>query len=137
MAASEHRLLFAPTLDAVKVAESELHTLLEARRLQAPDRFNIELVFEELAVNIVRHGRAVKDVVVTIAFSEHETVLTFDDDGQPFDPREHPDPASPSSLDEAQVGGLGVMLVKKVATRLLYERTATQWNHVTAAIAHR
>ncbi len=29
------------------------------------------------------------------------------------------------------------MLVKKVATRLLYKRTDTQRNHVTAVIAHR
>ena len=62
-------------------------------------------------------------------------VLTFDDDGPPFDPLERPLPAAAKSLEEAQLGGLRLLLVRKASPRLHYERTVDRKNRLTVAIA--
>ena len=54
--------------------------------MNADPRFKVELAFEEVAANIVRHGHPTEDVEVAIRFDDDEIVLTFEDDGAPFDP---------------------------------------------------
>ena len=62
-------------------------------------------------------------------------VLTFEDDGRAFNPLEQPAPPKPTSLEAAELGGLGLVMVRKAASRLDYERTADQKNRLTVSIA--
>ena len=48
--------------------------------------------------------------------------LTVRDDGQPFNPLQAPDHQQPASLDEAQIGGLGIHLMRRLLTRWEYRR---------------
>jgi anti-sigma regulatory factor (Ser/Thr protein kinase) len=137
MPASRHVLRFSGTFAGFEEAANALQRLLEGTQLRASTRFNVELAFEEIGSNIVRHGSPTGDVQVAIAFDDDEVVLTFEDDGAPFDPGSHPAPLKPSSLDDAPIGGLGVMLVKRFSTRMEYERTAHDRNRLTLAIAAR
>jgi signal transduction histidine kinase len=82
-------------------ASNALHRLLDTKHLAAGPRYHVELVFEEIASNIVRHAFPTGDVEVTIAFDD-EIVLTFEDDGVPFDPRKQRAPAMPESIEEAR-----------------------------------
>jgi anti-sigma regulatory factor (Ser/Thr protein kinase) len=130
----EYAIRFRGTLAGFAKATAELHQLLDQQALADAARFNVQLAFEEIGVNIVRHGRPTADVELRVAFAPQEVVLTFEDDGIPFDPIQRADPVLPSSLDEAQVGGLGVMLTKQLASRMHYERTAEAHNRLTLAI---
>jgi serine/threonine-protein kinase RsbW len=125
---------FPSTLAGYEDAAAALRRLLDAHALSTSARFNVELAFEEIAINIIQHGGA-RDIEVAVAIEPHEAVLTFEDDGIPFDPLEQPSPELPSSIEEAQVGGLGLMLVRKMAARMTYERTARGRNRLTVAIA--
>ena len=49
-------------------------------------------------------------------------VISISDYGIPFDPLEHVDPLRPSSIDEIGVGGLGIMMVKRMTDDLAYIR---------------
>ncbi len=133
----QHVLRFPGTSAGFEAAASELRGLLDTQRLDAEPRHHVELAFEEIATNIIRHASSSEDIEVTIAFREDEIVLTFEDNGVPFDPRERPDPASPASLDEAGFGGLGLMIVRKISTRLSYARTPQRRNNLTVAISAR
>ena len=137
MSTQQHVLQFPGTSAGFEDAADELRTLLDVRRLAGTPRHNVELAFEEIATNIVRHGSASDDIEVTIAFGDDEIVLTFDDNGAPFDPRDNPDSAVPGSLDDAPLGGLGLVLVRKISTRLAYARTPERRNNLTVAIAAR
>jgi len=137
MPSDQHVLRFPGTRAGFENAAAALRGVLDARGLSDGPRYNVELAFEEVATNIIRHGSPHGDVEVVIAFSEHEIVLTFDDDGAAFDPREHPAPAVPASIDEAAPGGLGLVLVRKVTSRMTYERTSQHRNHLTLAISAR
>jgi serine/threonine-protein kinase RsbW len=110
---------------------------LDAVRLDAATRYNAELVFEEIVANIVGHGAPDKhtlEVRFTLEACPDSLILTFDDNGVPFDPRGRPDPPPQKSLDEARVGGFGLMLVRHAASSLDYLRTADGRNRLTVRL---
>ena len=137
MPTNQDVLRFPATNDGFEEAARALRALIDARRLDGEPRYHVELAFEEIATNIIRHGSSKEDIEVTIDFGEDEIVLTFEDSGVPFDPRELPGPVPPAALDEAPLGGLGLVLVRKISTRLSYERTPQCRNNLTIAIPTR
>jgi anti-sigma regulatory factor (Ser/Thr protein kinase) len=136
MAPRESVLRFPPTLAGFEQAAARLNTLL-GRDIAERARYNVELAFEEVVTNVVRHGGATGEIEAVIRFADDEIVLTVQDDGVPFDPRERPNRVIPSSLDEAPVGGLGLVLLKNIVTRMTYERTSQQRNVLTLTIRAR
>jgi anti-sigma regulatory factor (Ser/Thr protein kinase) len=127
-------LRFPATLAGFEQGAGNLRALLDAQSLGGVPRYNAELAFEEVVTNIVRHGSPDGDIEVTVVSGEHEIVLTFEDNGVPFDPGGRPDPVVPASIDEAPLGGLGVLLLKKISTRMSYTRTPQCRNQLTLAI---
>ena len=116
-----------------------LRQRLDAQELGAAARYNVELVFEEIVANIVNYGavpgRALQ-VRVTLQSLATLIVLTFEDNGITFDPCQHTEvPMPANSLEEAQLGGLGLMLVRRAASTLHYERTADGANRLTVTVA--
>ncbi|HKF98262.1 MAG TPA: ATP-binding protein [Steroidobacteraceae bacterium] len=99
---------------------------LNAQRLHGAARYNAELVFEEITANIIGHGAPdgrELEVCVTLETFDDSIVLTFEDNGVSFDPRKLHDPPPQKSLDEARIGGYGVMLVRHAASSIDYLRT--------------
>ena len=96
------------------------------------------LVFEEIVTNIIRYGHDdKKEHTIDVSFtrSDGELTLIFDDDGRPFDPRSTPNPNLRQSLADAPIGGRGLLLVRKSAKRLDYERTQSGRNRLAVVIA--
>ena len=137
MPTHQHVLRFCATIAGLEEAAGALRSVLDEQQVNADPRFKVELAFEEVVANIIKHGRPTEDVEVAIRFDDDEIVLTFEDDGVPFDPLSRPDPVAPSSIDEAVVGGLGLVLVKNMTTRLDYERTPRHRNLLTLALPAR
>ena len=54
---TEHVLRFAPTAEGFDDAVTQLRAILDARRFHGRHRHDIEIVFDEVATNIVHHGR--------------------------------------------------------------------------------
>ena len=87
----------------------------------------LELVIEEIFVNIASYayhpdkGRAT--FCVDFEDDPEAVILTFIDSGKPYNPLEKPDPDITLDLDERQIGGLGIFLVKKNVDEIFYERT--------------
>jgi anti-sigma regulatory factor (Ser/Thr protein kinase) len=117
-------------------AFARLQEALDAARLDGALRFHAELVFEELVANIINHGAVdgrEPDVCVSFEARRDSIVLTFDDDGVPFDPRKRP-ASVPAALDETRIGGFGLVLVRHAARSLDYLRTASGRNRVTVTL---
>ena len=129
---SHHVLTFSPTLAAFERAADDLRRALDDSRITDRLRYNVELIFEEIATNIIRHSRASEEseIVASIELGDSVCVVTFEDSGMPFDPSRGPNPEAPTSIDGARVGGLGLVLVRKACTRVDYERTAQQRNRL-------
>ena len=113
---------------------------LDAVRLDGATRYNAELVFEEVVANVVGHGAPdghALEVRFTLEICADSIILTFDDNGVPFDPRGRADPPPQKSLDEARIGGYGLMLVRHAASSLDYLRTAEGNNRLIVRLPRR
>ena len=130
-------LTVAATRAGFERGADEFRTVLDACGVTGSARYNSELVFEEVVLNTIRHGYhdngAGRAIEISIQGRPDSIVLTFEDDAPPFDPRERPAPVLPKSLDTAREGGLGLLLVRKLARDVQYERTSDH-NRLTVTI---
>jgi anti-sigma regulatory factor (Ser/Thr protein kinase) len=94
-----------------------------------PDRVrrSIKLVFDELLNNIIRYAftdddGGVHDLEVRVESTSAEISITISDDGRPFDPfaLEAPDTSLP--IEEREIGGLGIHLVRQLMDEVSYVR---------------
>ena len=130
---TQHPLRFPGTTAGFRDAVAALRLILDGRELHPRLRHDIELVFDEVVTNIVNHGRPAGDVDVAIRFGE-DTTLVFEDDGVAFDPRAQPAPAPAARREDLRIGGLGIVIVRELSSRLDYERTPEGRNRLTIAI---
>ena len=75
------------------------------------------MAFEQFGHIHVERERAVVDE------REGKILLTFMDDGTPYNPLSHEDPDTAMPAEKRPIGGLGIMLVKKMASAVSYHRT--------------
>jgi len=127
-------LRFPASIPEFEAASERVRAVLDAGGVTGQPGHDVQLVFEEIVANIIRHGATTEDVRVSLSLGDREVVLTFEDNGVPFNPLERPAPPVPASLDEAGVGGLGLVLVRRLVTRMTYARTAQHRNHLTLAV---
>lgn len=91
----------------------------------AGNRTKIEVVVEEIFVNISNYAygamSGTASVGVETTNDPKSITITFKDSGMPFDPlaKEDPDITLPAS--EREIGGLGILMVKKTMDEMSYE----------------
>ena len=132
MAVRERAVRLPATMSGLAEAGEALRAFLDTLALDPSRRYQVELTFDEIAGNIVRHGQPVSSVELLIAVDDVEAVMTFVDDGVAFDPRAH-DRRRSTPDGDAQIGGLGLVIVKTYSSRIEYERTR-EHNRLTLAI---
>jgi serine/threonine-protein kinase RsbW len=133
-----HTLRFCARLADFAQASEDWRHALATCGVHGRARSHAELAFEEVVSNVIRHGVAANGpphIAVSLACEPDAIVLSFDDDGQAFDPLARPSPTLPATLDEAPIGGLGILLLRKSSTRVQYERTPDQKNRLIVTIA--
>lgn len=88
----------------------------------------IKLCVEEIYMNIThyaynpRTGMAKIGVELKDSNNEQERiVISFSDEGKPYDPLAKQDPDLELSLDDRPIGGLGIYLVKTTMDSVAYE----------------
>ena len=96
--------------------------------------YAIVLGLEEVATNVVRHGggeAGTSEIEIEVTSSDDEIRVEVRDSGQAFDPfHEAPEPDIDASVEERQIGGLGVHFVKVLMDETAYSREGGR-NHVT------
>jgi len=94
--------------------------------LRREDTLRLLLIVEELFTNTVMHGYGGdSDAPVWIALEPARSgvTLSYEDEAPPHDPLSSFTPMKTSAmLNEQPVGGLGVKLIRKLATDLSYRR---------------
>ena len=88
-------------------------------------QMQIDVAVEEIFVNIASYAYEGKDGQAEIRFDfraeDSTAVITFIDQGAPFDPLAKEDPDTGLSAEERQIGGLGIFIVKKSMDKVLYK----------------
>ena len=99
---------------------SELYTLNEFILNELPEEnLQVNLIVEEIFVNIVNYSKA-EFITINAEYEKQTLTLEFIDNGMEFNPLLKEDPNMPNSIDEAQIGGLGIFLTKEIADELDY-----------------
>jgi anti-sigma regulatory factor (Ser/Thr protein kinase) len=88
--------------------------------------FETNIALEELLTNIILYGYEddrEHDITLRLSDDAEELAVELEDEGRAFNPLDNPDPDVTLSLEEREVGGLGIFLVRKFMTDLVYQRT--------------
>lgn len=114
----------------MEARRDRLDGLLDVLRLDAEQQgcptekiVSLEICAEEIFVNIASYayGNKTGEVLITEEVTEHGISLCFQDCGIPYNPLEKADPDTTLPLEERQVGGLGIYMVKSMMDSLCYE----------------
>lgn len=88
-------------------------------------QMQVTLAVEEIFVNIASYAYdpEVGPATVRLEITEEplEVVITFTDRGRPYDPLQRGEPDISLSAEEREIGGLGILLVKKTMDDVQYE----------------
>lgn len=76
---------------------------------------------DEVLSNALDHSGA-RAIAVTAAVREGRVTVEVTDDGEPFDPTSAATPDTSLPVEERQIGGLGVHLVRRLMDDVRYER---------------
>lgn len=88
-------------------------------------RRSVNVAVDELLENVLSHGTGGREnasVVVEVELDDNRVNVCITDDGPPFDPFEMAEPDTTLSVEEREIGGLGIHLVRKLMDEVSYER---------------
>jgi sigma-B regulation protein RsbU (phosphoserine phosphatase) len=115
-------------LDEILKVQDGISSLLQSRKIPKKTFQNIKIVVDELISNIIKYAYTDEDeheIEILISLGDNSLQLEISDDGIPFDQvQAAPKIDKDQSIDERQIGGLGIHLVKKLVDEMEYQRTA-------------
>ena len=132
-------LRLAIRADAAGLAEAQprLRAYLDAAGLPGGASDRAELLVEEVVMNVAMHGidPGEETVVDLLAEAGPATcTLVFEDGGRAFDPTAGELPDRPVSLADAEPGGLGLFLLRRMTSKLTYDRLPQGRNRLRLVI---
>lgn len=113
-------MILTPTAENLTQAMNYLDAFLDGTNSSPRVRISLETVLEEVFMNIALHSGATV-VQVDVAQENGEIVLRFSDDGTPYDPLLRDDPDVTLSAEDRSIGGLGILMIKRMTDRQTYE----------------
>ena len=88
-------------------------------------KMQLDLAVEEIFINIANYayapGKGQAKVRVKVSGEPVTVTITFIDRGVPYDPLKKEDPDVSLSLEEREIGGLGIFMTKQIMDDVFYE----------------
>ena len=118
-------LTIAATIENIEAVTDFVNEQLEALDCPMKAQMQIDIAIDELFSNIAHYaynpeiGQAT--VRVEVIEDPLAVVITFIDNGVPYDPLAKEDPDTTLSAEERKIGGLGIYMVKKSMDDITYE----------------
>lgn len=118
-------LTVAATIKSIPVITEFVDEQLEQFGCPMKAQAQIDIAIDELFSNIVHYayhpGTGPATVRVEVVEDPLSVVITFIDQGVPYDPLAQADPDVTLSAEERKIGGLGIYIVKKNMNEITYE----------------
>ena len=113
------------TLENLDTVMAFVDEELEAVGCSMKAQMQIDIAVEEVYVNIAHYAYnpTVGGVTIRVMIEKDplSVVLTFIDEGKPYDPLAKEDPDVTLAAEDRQIGGLGIFMVKKSMDNVSYE----------------
>ena len=117
-------LTIAATVENIGAVTDFVNEQLEALGCPIKARMQINIAIDELFGNIAHYAYHPKigDATVRVEVIQDplSVVITFIDQGIPFDPLKNEEPDIGLSAEERDIGGLGIFMVKKSMDEISY-----------------
>lgn len=125
MSISEHFYPLGPDLSDVLRMNDWLDDLMSAHGVPAARAGEVKVCLDEAVTNVLSYAfdapeRALADLRLTL--TARGIVAELRDAGRPFDPLAAPVSEVAADLSDAQVGGLGIRIIRELATSARYAR---------------
>ena len=119
-----HRIAIESSRAASGEASAWARELAGAAGLSEERIYALDLCIVEIVSNIVDHGYrgGPGRIWVELSLSPTAATITFLDAAPAFDPLAVPAPAMAASIEDTQIGGFGIHMVRSSATHCRYER---------------
>jgi anti-sigma regulatory factor (Ser/Thr protein kinase) len=115
----------AATLENLDTVMAFVDQQLEEVGCSMKAQMQIDIAVEEVYVNIAHYAYnpEIGGVTIRVQIEEEplEIILTFIDKGKPYDPLAKEDPDVTLAVEDRQIGGLGIFMVKKSMDNISYE----------------
>jgi sigma-B regulation protein RsbU (phosphoserine phosphatase) len=120
------------SLSRLQETLDELEETLATRGIGDSILYQTRLALEELGTNACKADPTGRGVILArLFFNGTEARLELEEDGEPFDSLAEGPPFAPEkSLEKRQVGGVGLHLLRSMATAITYQRRGN-WNCTT------
>lgn len=113
------------TIENIATVTAFIDEQLEHRDCPMKTKRQVHIAIDELFGNIAYYAYHPEKGIVTVRAevtdNPLEVVITFIDNGTPYDPLAKADPDITLSVEERDVGGLGIYMVKKTMDDISYE----------------
>ena len=114
-----------PEKDSIEKASAFLEETMETWEVPMKLSNRAQIAVDEVYSNIVYYSGA--DLArITVSFDGDTLTLLFEDDGKPYDPLSAEEPDVTIPLEDRNVGGLGIFMVKKLAAEMTYRYENTK-----------
>jgi len=123
------RVLHVPgNPEGLRLSAEALDAFAEAHSLSRHVTWPFQVALDELVSNVVNHGRREdgREATIEMELRLWGDVLEIElvDDAPPFNPLEAPEPDTSLPVEERPIGGLGILIVKRLMDAVGYERRA-------------
>ena len=120
-----NELTLDATIENIETVTDFVNVQLEAINCPVKAQMQIDVAIDELFGNIAHYAYTPEVGLATVRFDVEKdppaVILTFIDNGVPYDPLAAEDPDVNLSASERKIGGLGVFLVKKTMDDVSYQ----------------
>lgn len=108
-----------PSIPQVSIALDEV---MHAGGFSDEDCLDTQLAVEEAMTNVIVHGYAGNpgQILITCRITDNAAELQIRDSAPPFDPLSIAEPDITEEIEERQIGGLGVFLIRRVMDEVSY-----------------
>ena len=118
-------LTIAATVENIGTVTDFVNEHLESYDCPMKAQVQIDIAIDELFGNIAHYAYNPEtgDATVRVEVVEDplSVIITFIDNGMPYDPLAQSDPDITLSAEEREIGGLGIYMVKKTMDDITYE----------------
>lgn len=110
------------TIENVRTLTDLIDEWLESLDCSMKAQMQIDVAIDEIFSNIANYAYKEGTGLATVSydFSDGKAVISFKDSGTKFNPLEKEEPDVSLSVEEREIGGLGIFIVKKTMDEVKY-----------------
>lgn len=116
-------------LENIGLISEAFDAFCKENKISDSPNHKVNLALDDLVNNIISYGYTdhnMHTIDIEIKYLKHELIIIIEDDAMPFNPFDGDTDNTHLSIDEREIGGLGIHLVKNLMHSYQYQRKANK-----------